>query len=444
MVTGRQAPVAGIDRIIAPLVSAMPIRVKFDPEETVGELLYNIQQQAISMIAYEQTELLDIRRISPEADRGSRFNTLLVVQPPAHNDFMDQGPFTRQPGFKANADGHDDFNPNAIMILCQLTNDDKLQLEISFDSQIVDEAQMARMASQFEHVLRQLCASTTQRVEDVELVSGKDVAELWKWNNSVPEAMTDCVHNMIGEMINQQPQAPAICSWDGNLTYSELDVLSGRLASRLISLGFGRGSIVPLCFEKSMWYPVAFLGAMRSGAACLAMDSTQPESRLRSIVQQVNPKLILSSAKNKDLAKKLGEADVVVVDRSHLEGQNADSMTEFPHVDSSDVLYGLYSYNHTFSILSFPQSMLIRDLQQLSSQVVRPVCPRASSPLTETSPLQRGIKPTSSTSNQVQECSILFRTISTCLGPTIYKPSFVEAASAFLLRRSAGTIFPAH
>jgi non-ribosomal peptide synthetase component F len=362
MVTGRQAPVAGIDRIIAPLVSAMPVRVRFDPEETVGELLYNIQQQAISMIAYEQTELLDIRRISPETDRGSRFNTLLVVQPPAHSDFMDQGPFTRQPGFKANADGHDDFNPNAIMILCQLTNDDELQLEISFDSRIVDTMQMARMASQFEHVLRQLCASTTQRVEDVELVSPKDVAELWKWNDSVPEAIADCIHNMIGEMMNKQPQAPAICSWDGDLTYAELDELSGRLASRLISLGVGPGSTVPLCFEKSLWYPVAFLGAMRTGAACLAMDSTQPESRLRSIVQQVNPRFILSSAKNEELAKKLGEASVVVVDRDHLDDQNACSMTEFPNIDSSDVLYGVYTFPHTLSILSFPQSRLICDL----------------------------------------------------------------------------------
>ncbi|KAK6087840.1 non-ribosomal peptide synthetase protein [Seiridium cupressi] len=345
MVSGRQAPLAGIDRMIAPLISAVPVRVKFDAKQSVSELLRDIQRQSISMIAYEQTELLDIRRINAETELGTRFNTLLVVNPPEQSDYMDQGPFQHQPGFVSNGNGLDDFNPNAVMVMCQLTNTNELQLEISFDSKVIDEKQMERIAAQFEHILHQINTSTTQLVEDIVAVSDKDVGELWNWNASLPKASSECVHSLIGNTIKRQPQAPAICAWDGDLSYSDLDDLSSRLASHLVALGIGPGSIVPLCIEKSMWYPVAALGTMKAGAACVAMDSTQPEARLQSIVQQVDAKFVLSSAGNETLAGRLSAAKAIVVDRDHILDNNSTGSTAqhlLPEVCSSDVLYATH------------------------------------------------------------------------------------------------------
>ncbi|EHK21622.1 uncharacterized protein TRIVIDRAFT_52861 [Trichoderma virens Gv29-8] len=339
MVTGRQAPLVGLDRMIAPLINAVPVRVKIDPKATVDTLLQSVQAQAIAMITYEQTELLDIRRIDANTESASRFNTLLVVQPPGQTEYADRGGslFQHQPEVFSTQDGLDDFNPNAVMIMCQLAKPNDLKLEISFDSNIIDSAQMERIANQFEHVLRQICNSTAQAVEDVDLLSAQDIKELWNWNGSVPTAVQDCVHDIIGNTMKRQPQAMAICSWDGSLTYSELDNLSYRLASHLVALGVQPGSIVPLCFEKSVWYPVAALGAMRAGATCIAMDSTQPESRLRSIVQQVNPKLVLSSVNNEALASRLSDTTVVSIDRSRI----PEAPTDFilPKISPSDLLY---------------------------------------------------------------------------------------------------------
>ncbi|KAL6790347.1 hypothetical protein GGI42DRAFT_365191 [Trichoderma sp. SZMC 28013] len=347
MVTGRQAPLVGLDRMIAPLINAIPVRVKIDPKTTVDRLLQSVQAQAIAMIAYEQTELLDIRRIDADAESASRFNTLLVVQPPSQTEYADGSGslFQHQPEVVSTQDGLDDFNPNAVMVMCQLAKPNDLKLEISFDSNIIDSAQMERMTNQFEHVLRQICNSTTQAVEDVDLLSAQDIEELWNWNGSVPTTVQECVHEMIGNTMKRQPQAMAICSWDGSLTYSELDNLSYRLASHLVALGVQPGSIVPLCFEKSVWYPVAALGAMRAGGTCIAMDSTQPESRLRSIVQQVNPKLVLSSVKNEALASRLSETAVVSIDRSRIPEAPADFM--LPNISPSNLLYVVFTSGST-------------------------------------------------------------------------------------------------
>ncbi|KAM0262608.1 hypothetical protein ACHAQJ_001653 [Trichoderma viride] len=350
MVTGRQAPLVGLDRMIAPLINAVPVRVKIDPKDTVDMLLQNVQAQAIAMINYEQTELLDIRRINANAEHASRFNTLVVVQPPSQTDYADGGGslFRHQPEVVSIHDGLDDFNPNAVMMMCQLTKLNGLKLEISFDSSVIDSAQMERIANQFEHVLRQICTSTTQTVENIGVLSAKDIKELWNWNGSVPTTVQECVHDLIGSTMKRQPQAPAICSWDGSLSYSELDTLSHRLASHIVALGVQPGSIIPLCFEKSMWYAVAALGAMRAGATCVAMDSTQPESRLRSIVQQVNPQLILSSVNNKTLASRLSDTTVVSVDHSCIpEAPTGFTAPTLPKVHPSDILYVVFTSGST-------------------------------------------------------------------------------------------------
>jgi non-ribosomal peptide synthetase component F len=330
--------------MIAPLINAVPVRVKMDPNQTVDELLDGIQQQALSMIPYEHTELLTIRRINADTDRGSRFNTLLVVQPASQGRllFNDDGPFCSNSVVVSARSELDDFNPNAIMIMCQPNDTNGLHLEISFDSSVIDHAQMERIAAQFEHVLHQICASCGNgaKVDEINVISTEDVSELWKWNESVPEAIEVCVHDLIGRTIKMNPEAPAICSWDGQFSYKELDRLSHLLALQLNALGAKRGSIIPLCFEKSAWHPVAALAVMKAGAVCLSMDTTQPESRLRSIVAQVNPTIIISSNANTALAGQIFDAQIVIGDREHILDHSINQKGQsLPEVYPSDNLY---------------------------------------------------------------------------------------------------------
>jgi non-ribosomal peptide synthetase component F len=199
---------------------------------------------------------------------------------------------------------------------------------------------MARVASQFEHILRQVCVATTQTVGSIQTLSGPDLAELWNWNAVVPQAIPKCVHTLIATTARSHGEKPAICAWDGNLSYNELDRLSTRLASDLIARGLGIGSVVPLCFDKSMWHPVAVLGVMKSGAVCLSMDSTQPKARLHSIVHQVKPRFILASSTKSILASHLSDARVIVIDQDYLD--LCIAIRSLPTAKPSDVLYGRF------------------------------------------------------------------------------------------------------
>ncbi|KAL3431893.1 hypothetical protein BDV09DRAFT_187972 [Aspergillus tetrazonus] len=89
----------------------------------------------------------------------------------------------------------------------------------------------------------------------------------------------------------------AVSSWDGDLTYGELDELSLRLAHHLVGLGVGPEKFVLSCFEKSTWAIVARLAVLRAGGAYISIHATNPPIYLDSVIQRTEAGVLLSDVK---------------------------------------------------------------------------------------------------------------------------------------------------
>lgn len=144
-------------------------------------------------------------------------------------------------------------------------------------------------------------------------VSDKDLEQIWSWNADLPTTDHRLVHQLIAQHVAASPDAPALQSWDGGLTYRELDAYSTSLAGALQERSIGPGAYVPLLFPKSMWTAVAFLSVIKAGGAAILLGTNQPADRLRHICQQVDAKLVLSSPETAALAKDIAE-NVLIVD----------------------------------------------------------------------------------------------------------------------------------
>jgi amino acid adenylation domain-containing protein len=178
------------------------------------------------------------------------------------------------------------------------------------------------LAAQYFHLLHQVTRSgQSVPVKKIHLIGDGDLNTIWTWNAKVPEPAEACIHDMISETVSRQPEALAVCSWDGELTYAQLNDLSTSLASSLTQFGVCAGVTVPLCFEKSMWTPVAMFAVMKAGGASVTYDVTQPNGRLQSIIDQIRPPIVLVSAEQmgrvRDLAPE--EVHVMAIDRQYLD-----------------------------------------------------------------------------------------------------------------------------
>ncbi|KAL6249277.1 NRPS [Rhinocladiella similis] len=179
-------------------------------------------------------------------------------------------------------------------------------------------------------------------------LGGRELTSLWRWNSAVPPAISQCMHEIIGEKMAEHPGKIAVTSWDGELTYGQLDSVSSYLSERLIQSGVGRGTVIPLCFEKSMWTVVALLAVMRAGGTFVLTDPQQPESRLSTIVSEVDAQILITSEKQATLGARIAQhAKLIVIGPELLQKSDQGDSAALKKVPATTILYIIFTSGST-------------------------------------------------------------------------------------------------
>lgn len=302
-VSGRSAPLAGIMDMVGPTIATAPVRVQIDQNGSVGSLLGQVQSRATDMIPFEQAGLQNISRLDEYTRHASTFQTLLVVQHIDEAAKSNDGLESSLGAWRDVAQASQ-FTTHALTLLCHHEPaTGGIALTAMFDPDVLEERRMRRLLEHFGFVLEQL-SSVGERttVGQLQVNSARAMGELWKRNATVPPPIDRCIHEVIREHVLNRPDAPAICSKERDLTFSELDTLSTNLAWRLIDLNVTPETMVPLCFEKSVWAIVAMLGALKAGASFVPVDPAQSQERREHIFKQVHARVVLASEKYANLS----------------------------------------------------------------------------------------------------------------------------------------------
>ncbi|MEU2561069.1 amino acid adenylation domain-containing protein [Streptomyces longispororuber] len=93
------------------------------------------------------------------------------------------------------------------------------------------------------------------------------------------------------------PDAVAVTGEAGPVTYGELRARAARLASALRACGVGPESVVAVAVERSPRFVVAMLAVVRAGGAYLPVDPGQPAERIRLLLDDARPALVLGDAR---------------------------------------------------------------------------------------------------------------------------------------------------
>ncbi|PHH66871.1 hypothetical protein CDD81_5223 [Ophiocordyceps australis] len=316
VVAGRQAPVAGIETMIGPVLSTVPIRVSLPRRQPVQDVLLSIHAQANEMVPFEHLGIQNISKLSKDAQDACDFSSLFTIQYGAA-DSQSETPFLI-PVF--DADRSTDFNTYFTYPLvgqCCLL-DREAQLQLVYDSSVLSEPQVARLAAQYERTVQQLLSIQHEgpgqclTLDKVNICTDWDKQAIEQWNSSDPElmAVNECVHELIAKRAAQMGDEEAIFSSDGCCTYKELDKMTTLVGNYLQSQGVGIESLVPICFEKSMWTIVAMIAVMKAGGGFVPLNPDHPIQRRQQLVTALKAPLMLVSPSTFDICQ---EMDVPLV-----------------------------------------------------------------------------------------------------------------------------------
>ena len=157
------------------------------------------------------------------------------------------------------------------------------------------------------------------------------------------------MHDVFSGVARKFPEKEAISSWDGSLTYGQINRYSSYLAKSLQDSGVVLHDFIPVCFEKSRWTIVAVLAVMKAGGTLVMMDPTLPLARLQNMAKQVGSKTMVSSRMQYGLSMEVlpkGKHFVVEEDAyAHL--PTSDALPELPAVPSTTLMYLIFTSGST-------------------------------------------------------------------------------------------------
>jgi clorobiocin biosynthesis protein CloN4 len=105
------------------------------------------------------------------------------------------------------------------------------------------------------------------------------------------------LYQLVVESARRTPEAPAVREPNGRcLTYRDLDRLADRYAAALLDRGVRPGDRVVLWTAKSADAVALMQAALRIGAAYVPVGSSSPVVRVRTIVAECSPALVVTDA----------------------------------------------------------------------------------------------------------------------------------------------------
>ena len=291
------SPFAGRDRpeiedVVGYVANPLVLRANLAGDPTFLSLLERIKQMLLGAIAHQDYPLaLLVERLRPARGRGHaplyqasfaweqirRFGQEAVEAGPSAAASLDlQTAHLAQGGAPAE------------LTLFAGEVDDKLTGVLQYNTDLFDDATVERMVGHFLTLLGGIAAAPESHLSELPLLTPRELDQQATWNDTaVTYDAPGCLHELISEAVQRNPDATALWCDGRTMTYAELDRRADALAVRLQGLGVCAETIVPIILERSEETIVGMLGVLKAGGAFMLLDPEQPAKRMAAMLGDV-------------------------------------------------------------------------------------------------------------------------------------------------------------
>ena len=291
--SGRAADINGIENMVGPFISTVPVRVSV-PDAMPFELwIRQLHATQVERDKYSYSPLVDIQGWSGIPRGTPLFESIVIFE--NYPISRDLGAGSNEPSSLKITDVRSFEQTNYPLNLFVVPSQ-RLLLRFMFLPQRCSVLVVERILSHLENIVVQVLDNPQCRVGSLDLFSAQERQMLLhKWNET--DTLLDAshtVHVQIETQAEQTPDAIALVFNDCHLTYRDLNRRANRLARYLHDHGVTDASRVGVCVRRSPEMVIAMLAILKAGAAYVPLDTNHPPERLAFMLRDASVSLVLT------------------------------------------------------------------------------------------------------------------------------------------------------
>jgi amino acid adenylation domain-containing protein/non-ribosomal peptide synthase protein (TIGR01720 family) len=289
--SGRQR--AELARLVGFFVNTVALRARIDPAQQFGALVDHVRDMVLDGFANQDVpfdRVVDELKPARDTSRAPLFDTMVVLQ-------NTPGDAAELPGLVV-----EDLSLPTVTANYDLTfefreADGALQAALTYNTDLFDPATVDRLAEHLGVLLAGAVAQPDLAVRDLPLLTDAERHQIVKrWNDTGRSLPAATLPQLFEARVTANGSAPAMVSPAGALTYAEFNAQANQVAHLVAARGIGPEQVVALVLPRSVINTVAQLGIFKAGAAYLPIDPAYPTERIRLMLTDARPALVLTTA----------------------------------------------------------------------------------------------------------------------------------------------------
>lgn len=271
-----------------PVLNVLPLAVHIDARETLADLAMRLAAQLKKMRRHQRYDAEQIVRDSGKAAGDEPlFGPVLNVKVFDYQLDID--------GVQAVTHTLATGPVNDLELALFPDETGGLSLEILANKARYDEAELRRHMARLTALLAQFAADPTLRCGEAEMLSADELARLAAVNDTAVPLPATTLSALVADQARKTPDAPALADARWQFSYREMRQQVVALAQLLRQRGVKPGDSVAVALPRSVFLTLALHGIVEAGAAWLPLDTGYPDDRLRMMLEDARPSLLIAT-----------------------------------------------------------------------------------------------------------------------------------------------------
>ncbi|SFW88826.1 amino acid adenylation domain-containing protein [Amycolatopsis australiensis] len=289
VVQGRDRP--ELERVVGFFVNTVVLRSAVDSAASFAGHLATARQTVLDAFAHDDVpfeELVDAVHAGRDPGRHPLFDVMVLLH--------SAGGGPSFPGLAAEPADVGRSSANFDLSIEFEESGGRLAGLVEYSTELFAAATIDRLVTHLLRLLGGAAADPGRRIADLPLTTGAEEATLLEWGSGTLDVPATTVVDLLGHQARTRPDATALVCGDVRLSFAEFAARTDALAADLAARGAGPDRVVAVLLPRSAEAIIALFAVLKAGAVHLSIDPGLPGERIRVLLDDTQPVVVLDSA----------------------------------------------------------------------------------------------------------------------------------------------------